>query len=85
MTLVAVQVPLLLNEDADSFLFVCSGVWIQCARVTEGLSVHPSSSGCTVYVGVYVSMCLLSAEKAGRSHHWTVVKFYFCIELNFFS
>ena len=44
---------------------VCSFVWIQCERAREGLSVHPS--GCAVYVDVYVSTRLLSAEKAEHS------------------
>ena len=62
-----VQVPFLHNENADGFLFVCSGVWIQCE--SDGRTECSSeSSGSTVYASVYVSTCLLSAETAGHSN-----------------
>ena len=47
--------------------FLCALVCGYNVRVTEGLSVHLNPSGCTVHVGVYASMCLLSAETAGQS------------------
>ena len=43
--------------------FLRALVFAYNARVMEGLLVHPSPSRCNVYVSVYVSSCLLSAEQ----------------------